>query len=145
VSDPRDLTPEELVEAWRAHGLVNARYDALEKLMVQKLEDGKSLPGVKLVEARTHRRWINAALVVDELLLATDLSREKLFDEPSLISPAKVEKLLPKAQRGIVKSLAEKPRGGPCIADEGDSRPDYDSVAQARVDAVFDDLDDPFA
>jgi hypothetical protein len=142
--DDRLLTDEELVEAWKAHGLYKARFDAVERHILARLEKGEAVPGVKLVESRAFRKWQNENLVVDELEFA-GIAREKLFDEPKLISPAQAEKLLPKAKREIVKTLAYKPRGGPCIADESDRRPDYAAVQAAQVDAVFDDLDDPFA
>ena len=143
--DDRLLTDEELVEAWKAHGLYKARFDAVERHILARLEAGKPVPGVKLVESRVFRKWHNESAVVDELLFA-DIPREKLFDEPKLISPAQAEKLLPKAKREIVKTLAYKPRGGPCIADEADKRPDYATVQAAQVDGVFDNLDDdPFA
>lgn len=137
--DERLLTSEELVEAWKLHGFYKARFEAIERILQEKLDQGP-VPGVKLVEARTHRCWINAEAAAEHLELFEDIPHEKLYDTPSLISPAKVEKLLPKKQKGIIKTLAEKPRGGPCLAVESDPRPDYADVVQARIDAAFDDI-----
>jgi hypothetical protein len=139
------LTDDELVAAWRAHKLYQARFDAIERIIVDRLQDGHVMEGVKLVQSRTFRRWINESAVADELEFAADLPREKLYTQPELISPAKVEKLLPKAKREIVKSLAYVPRGGPCIADESDKRPVYGTVVDPHVEGAFDHLDDPFA
>jgi hypothetical protein len=142
--DDRLLTDEELVEAWKAHGLYKARFDAVERHILARLEAGEPVPGVKLVESRAFRKWHNETATVDDLLFA-GIAREKLYDEPKLISPAQAEKLLPKAAREVVKTLAYKPRGGPCIADADDKRPEYGAAKAAQLDAVFDDLDDPFA
>jgi hypothetical protein len=145
--DPRLLTEAELVEAWRVHGLYKARFDAIEREMLKALQNGVALPGVKLVMSKTNRAWSKPDdVIADDIEFATGLSKEKLFSAPSLISPAQVEKLLPKREREIVNTLAYKPRGGPCIADENDKRPNYEEVIEAQVAGVFDDLDeDPFA
>ena len=145
--DPRLLTEAELVEAWKAHGLYKARFDAIEREMLKALENDVPLPGVRLVMANTNRAWSRSdEVIADDIVFATGLPKEKLFKPPSLISPAQVEKLLPKRERGIVNTLAYKPRGGPCIADEDDKRPDYKEAIEAQAGEAFTDLDeDPFA
>jgi hypothetical protein len=138
------LTNEELVEAWRLHPFIQARFDAIEREMMKAMENGVKLPGVRLAEINCHRAWHNQAEAAAQLE-AAGIPKEKLYTEPSLISPAQSEKLLPKAKREIVKTLAYKPRGGATIVDQDDKRPDYEAAVQAHVDASFDNLDDPFA
>jgi hypothetical protein len=143
--DPRLLTPAELVEAWRAHGLYKARFDAIERELLKAMVDGVPMPGLKLVESNKFRQWKSE----DEATLALELAgidESKLYTAPSLISPAQAEKLLPKKKREIVKTLAYKPRGGPTIAEEADKRLAYEAVVDAQLGEVFADLDeDPFA
>lgn len=142
--DPAMLTNEELVEAWRLHSFMQARHDAIVRAMMQLIENGVKLPGVRLAEINCHRVYRNEAEAAQQLIEA-GIPKEKLYSQPSLISPAQAEKLLPKDKREIVKTLAYKPRGGPTLVDADDRRPDYEAVVQAHVDASFDNLDDPFA
>ena len=44
VPDPRLLTNDELVEAWHLHGLVKARYDAIEREMMRGLGERRAVP-----------------------------------------------------------------------------------------------------
>lgn len=144
VRDPRLLTDEELVEAWRAHPLYKARFEAIDRHITEMLLAHKPVDGFKLVAGRTFRKWHDEALARDELLFK-GVDPEKLYSKPALVSPAQAEKLLPKAERGIISTLAYKPRGEPCVAEAHDKRPAYEDVVKEQVDAVFDDLDDPFA
>lgn len=144
VPDPRLLTTDELVEAWRAHKLYQARFDAIEKELLKAIEDGIDIPALKLVEARTFRAWkseAEAELSLELLGIETEKVRKT-----ELISPAQAEKLLPKAKRGIIKTLVYKPRGGPTLAEASDKRLSFDEVKNAQLGEVFADLDEePFA
>jgi hypothetical protein len=145
VPDTHLLTPEEIVEAWRNHGLIKARYDAIERDMIESMANGVEFPGVKLVEARSHRRWKDQALARDELLFyGGKLTLDTLYKPESMITPAQVEKLMPKKDRALVKELVYAPKGGPAIVDAADPRPVYTGT-NAEAVASFDDLDDPFA
>lgn len=145
VPDVRLLTDEELVEAWRAHQLYKARFDAIEREIVGGLKNGCTFPGLKIVEAKSHRKWKDPKKVVETLVFDYNIPLDKIVGE-DIISPSAAEKLLKKADRAVVAELAYKPRGGPCIADANDKRPLYTEVQQQQVDSVFDDLDtDPFA
>lgn len=143
VPDTRLLTPEEIVEAWNNRKLIITRYDAIERDMIQSMENGVKFPGKKLVESRTHRKWVSEDKALDDLTFAMGIEERKLFKPDSMISPAAAEKMLPKAQRGIVKTLAYTPRGGPAIVDESDPRPEYGSHS-SQADA-FENIEDPFA
>jgi hypothetical protein len=144
VPDPRLLTNEELVEAWRMHKWYNARFDAIVAEMIKATENGVQLPGVKLVESNTHRVWQNEGEAFK--MLELDIPPEKLIKPGSLISPSQVEKLLPKKSKHIVSKLAYRPRGGPCIVDEHDRRPTYEAAMTEAIDAVFEHIEhDPFA
>lgn len=141
--DIRLLTLEELVEAWRVHGFMMARYDAIVRELLKAFENGVKPAGLRMVESRPHRRWKNQG---EALATLTKLIPDKrILTDPELISPAQIEKLLPKAKREIVKELAYTPHGEPCIVDADDKRPDYEAVVATRMDETFDNLDDPFA
>jgi hypothetical protein len=144
VPDTRLLTPEEIVAAWRNRGLVKARYDAIERDMIQSMQEGVAFPTVKLVAAKKFRQWVNPAAARDSLMFEFDLTPDDLYKPDTMLSPAAVEKKLKKADRAKIKELWYTPPGGPAIVDETDPRPVYDSTNPQAVGA-FDDLDDPFA
>lgn len=141
VPNPNLLTNEELVEAWRAHGLYKSRFEAIEREMMKAIENGVELPGVKLVMSNTHRVWQNEEAAREEL--AFEVAPDKLMKH-NMISPSQVEKLLPKKSKHIVSKLAYSPRGGPCLADANDKRPPYAVALTEEINGTFDDLDNPF-
>lgn len=144
--DPMLLTYDELVEAWRLHGFMQARYDAIVRVMERLMAEGATLPGVRRVQANHNRKWRDEGAARDELMFQFDIPLEKLYKPDSMITPAQAEKLLPKKQRAIInETLAFKPRGGPTIVDAADKRPDYDAAVAQQLNETFDDLDDPFA
>lgn len=139
--DERLLTPDELVEAWREHGFYQARFDAIARELMRAIDAGQTVKGLKLAEGRSNRKWINESLAMADLELLADLPRDKLY-KSSAISPARAEALLPKAQRGIVNTLAYKPRGGAVIVDADDKRPEYAAVLAAQLEDAFPDVED---
>ena len=136
VSDPRLLTDEELVSAWRLTDLVESRLTAVAKEVMRVLLNGGELPGVKLVEAQTKRRFKDESDVRAFLMLDCDLEESKLFSR-TMLSPNQVEKLLPKAQRKALAEYVYKPSGGPCIVDASSKRPPYAVSGLIDVDDAF--------
>lgn len=133
VADPRLLTDEELVEAWRLAGLMQARQTAIAKEMLRLMLDGKELPTVYLAEARTHRQFKDAKVAADALMFDFDIDRKKLYTE-KMISPNQAEKLLTKDQRKELARLVHKPPGGPCIVDADSKRPRYEATNLVDLD-----------
>lgn len=136
VDDPRLLTDEELVEAWRMTDLVKSRMTAIAKEMMRVMLDGGELPTVYLAEARTHRQFKNQKEAMSFLMLDCDIDRDKLVTE-KMISPNQAEKLLPKSQRKELAEYIYKPPGGPCIVDADSKRPRYSGNGSLDFDDVF--------
>lgn len=136
VSDPRLLTDEELVTAWRLTDLVKARMTAIAKEMMRVMLDGGELPTVYLAESRTHRQFKNQKEVAAFLMLDCDVDRDKLYTE-KMISPNQAEKLLTKEQKKELAGFVYKPPGGPCIVDENSKRPRYEVNGQIDLDDIF--------
>lgn len=117
------------------------------------LANGEVVPGYKLVDGRSNRKWIDEEKVVEEW--APLLPEGSLF-EHKLLSPAKLEKL-PGVGKGKIDHLTFKPEGKKAIARDEDPRPRAASKAQddfqvlednrstkevlASVTASLDDLD----
>ena len=101
-----------ILEGW----IKNVREFAYEEA-----ERGKTVPNWKLVEKRATRKWRDPADVVTNLSIYIDAG--ELFDEPSLKSPAAIEKLLPKEQRALLDELCVKESSGHTLVHESDKRP----------------------
>lgn len=83
-------------------------------------EKGHSIPDWKLVEKRATRKWRDEAEAQSKMLayLGTDA-----LSEPSLKSPAALEKLLAKEDRGLLDELTVKESSGHTLVHESDKRP----------------------
>ena len=88
------------------------------------INQGKSWPGFKLVEARTIRRYTDEDAVVQAARNAgyTDIFRKKL------LSITEMEKLMGRENfRAILGGLVEKPAGQPILVPDSDKRPAIDT------------------
>lgn len=83
-------------------------------------EKGHDIPRHKLVEKRATRKWRELS-AVDITRLEIAVGGE-VYDEPSLKSPAAIEKLLPKDQRKILDDLCVKESSGHTLVHESDRR-----------------------
>lgn len=140
--DPNLLTLEDLAQAWALHPLYKLRFDAIQREISQTLSDGVEVPGLKLVEAVTHRRWVDEK-AAKEKLAALGVPRDKMIKE-EFVSPNQAEKLLAKDIRHELDGLWRKPAGGPCIAIADDRREPY-TGRQGHVEGFEnEDFDDGF-
>lgn len=100
---------------------------------------GTKIPGRKLVEKRTIRKWSDFATeedIVEELQKEFDLPKEDLYAPPKLRSPTQVEKLLkaPEKRKLAATGLIIKPEGALTLVSEADSRPEKVPQLQAAAD-----------
>jgi hypothetical protein len=93
----------------------------LRALAHQTLEQGKAVPGYKLVPKRATRQWVNEADAL-AVLQATGLELSELT-ETSVLSPAKTEKVLKKHQLAMPEGLIVAVSSGSTLAPESDPRP----------------------
>lgn len=94
-------------------------------------EKGKPIPSYKLVEKRATRKWkLDDEAVATWIKDQTDLADDDLYDR-KLRTPAAVEKLLPKDQRGIMSDLTSKESSGHTLVHEDDPREAVRIDAQA--------------
>jgi len=106
------------------------------------LMDGKEVPGFKLVNGKSNRKWVELPEVVAEQI-QTVLPDADCYAPAKILSPAKMEKLGDKATRKTLKelvaTLAIKPPGKLTVARDNDPRP----AADVSADAIADFADDP--
>lgn len=112
------------IEAW----VKNVREFAYQEALL-----GNNIPGYKLVEKRATRRWKDEAETTLELL---QLMKPELnyFEDPSLKSPAQVEKMLPKNFKKDLEALTIKESSGFKLAheSEGGTPAKPDAVAEFK-------------
>jgi Protein of unknown function (DUF2800) len=88
------------------------------------------MPGFKLVEGRSHRKWADDdAAIIRELMgrgRFTHVDAERFYEPPALQSPAQLEKTLKRMKRNpaeLLAGLIGKPTGKPALVTDDDPRP----------------------
>lgn len=99
---------------------------AVESKAISEIDAGRDIPGFKLVEGRSIRRWKDERDAEAGLLV--DLSADDVFTR-KIISPTQAEKLLGKGHP-LLDELVEKPAGKPTLVPESDKRPALPSSAE---------------
>jgi hypothetical protein len=93
----------------------------LEAEAVRRLREGHIVPGFKLVESRSIRKWGETAkpgVIADELGVET-----MSVVEMKLLSPAQLEKKFKTYGKEVTAQYAVTPKGRPKLAPESDPRP----------------------
>ncbi len=124
--------PEELAAALDKIPLIETWIKATREFAFEEAIAGRPPAGFKLVEKRATRKWRdeNEAASALELVLAAD----EIYEPRSLLSPAKVEKLLGKTGKKQIAGLTVAESSGLTLVHESDKRP----AAQARNSAAED-------
>ena len=108
---------------------------SLEAYALGKALEGVHVPGHKVVEGRSNRKW-----KADEMIIAEWLKSKgyEAYDDPPLLSPAKVEKAMGKkdAEAHGLTNYITKPPGQPTLVIETDKRP----VIDMEVDKAFEEF-----
>lgn len=111
---------------------VAAWIKAVEAYAQERMETGHDIPGHKLVEGRSLRKWCDE-IDAEIALKRTKLKVADIFTK-KLISPAQAEKKLGKTHK--VMDLVVKPDGRPTIAPVSDKRPALEINPADGFDAV---------
>ncbi len=92
--------------------------DAVRTFAFQKAERGGKIPGYKLVQKRSTRKWVND---VEVGILAKFKHGEGAFTKPELLSPAQFEKAT--GDKDFVETHATSVSSGVTLVPESDKRP----------------------
>lgn len=135
-----DRTTRVSVEALDANAIAGYldRADAIESFIKElralahtMLENGKALPGYKLVQKRAVRRW------ADEGQASTFLADTGVDAyEQKLISPAQAEKLLKKHKIELPVELVSAVSSGTTLVPASDARPEALQIGMALKNAM---------
>lgn len=133
--DVKSLEPRHLALLLENAKMLEEFLEAVRSHAIHRLLHSQEVPGWKIVEGRSNRRW------KDQVAAQDFLKRHKIdpFDAPKMISPAVAEKMLSKPLRKACAALAEKPPGSPTLAPVSDERPAF---TPATANGMFDDVSD---
>ena len=112
---------EDLVELVNLAPLVESAIKSIRLYLQNELEKGNAVPGLKLVQGRANRVWVNENDAIT--WLAKNTSIEELFNS-KLRSPSQMEKEARNLKKSEgFKKLYEKPAGKITMVPESDGRP----------------------
>ena len=120
-------------------------WKALHNELTRRALAGVTVPGMKIVEGRTHRKIKNNSVTV-KALSEYGVERDELITE-TIESPAEIEKILrkhgvaPKDIPEILEPLVAKPAGKATLVSVADRRPALVDVSKE----VFADLEDEYS
>lgn len=138
AAHPAEMDDTQLTAILREAGKIEDWVRAVKKYAFERLVQGKTVPGYKLVAKRAKRKWaapeFEIVSVVEEIVGPVDESQLYVRE---LKSPAQLEKLLPKGERERLSDFVEKKSSGVTLVHESDKRPAVDpATAEQDFDAV---------
>lgn len=140
--DLYSLSVEQMVALYQYRKIVDPWFKAVGEYLGKLAGEGKPVPGMKLVEGRSNRHFINDDMAV-EALEALGLKREQLIKQ-EVVSPAAAEDLLRSVGHrrkdipNLLEGLIRKPPGKPTLVPLEDPRPEL----ACETEGVFDVFDD---
>ncbi len=117
LPDTQALDDHQLGQVLTHKAMILDWLSSVEGHVTEQLLTGKTVPGWKLVEGRSLRKWSNEQVAGTML---ESLIGDKAW-ERELLSPAKAEKAVGKAKAQL-QDLIIKPVGKPTLAPESDKR-----------------------
>jgi len=120
--NPNKLDNAEVASILTQIDLISDWVKSLHGYAFDQLNTGNELPGFKLVEGRSLRKWKDEE-EIEKHLLSLGLNDDDLYLK-KLVSPAQAEKLvkLVKVKPAELSNFIRKPPGKPTIAPESDKR-----------------------
>lgn len=129
--EPELLTTEELAQVFEQAPMLQDWANAVSEHLLSKAISGEKIPGYKVVEGRSMRKWADEN-AVQEVLTARDYAPGQ-FQIVKLAGVPAVEKLLKKDFDLLVGDLVTKAPGKPTLVPESDKRPAM-GIEQAKID-----------
>ena len=131
VRNTDDLPPEEVAERLMLALRLEDWIDKLKEHAALMIHRGEEVPGFKLVEGRSNRKWADEdGEILRELVERgkfTPKDAERFYRPPELQSPAGIEKTLKRMGRTqtqfLLNGLINKPPGKPALVMVDDPRP----------------------
>jgi hypothetical protein len=113
--------PKELAAALDRIPLLESWIKATREFAYEEAVAGRTPSGFKLVEKRATRKWRDEGQAAEALELV--LKADEIYEPRSLLSPAKIEKLLGKRGKDQISGLTIAESSGLTLVHESDKRP----------------------
>lgn len=141
-TNPDLLSEAEVAEVLERSASLKKWLTSVEDYALMKaIHDGTQWPGLKLVEGRSNRRYIDENAVVVRLCEA-GVDKDKIYKPQSLVGITELQKNIGKTLfTQIIEPLLEKPPGAPTLVSEEDPRPVYSDPKSAASDFADDFTD----
>jgi len=117
---PTTYDPQLLAQTLDTLPAIESWVKGVREFAYQESLKGRTPPGYKMVEKRATRRWKDEPHVTVDMLHLLEPSLN-YFEEPSLKSPAQVEKLLPAKIKKELEALTIKESSGFKLVHESES------------------------
>lgn len=137
--DVGTLSIDQMATLFAYRRAADSWWNQLEKALKKLVAQGEPVPGMKLVEGRSIRKFANKDKTITGLQ-ALGLKRSEVVEE-KLASPAEVEKLLVKRGHRVrdlpelLRPLVIKPPGKATLVPISDKRPELTDVSSVVFDA----------
>jgi len=126
---PEQLTDDQVVSVLQRAKEVEKWLSDLQTYALKQAEAGKEWPGLKLVEGRSNRRYVDEEQVAEKL--TKEGIKEAVIYSRSLLGITAMEKAIGKKEfERILADLIEKPQGKPVLVSQSDPRPPINSGAK---------------
>ena len=130
---PELLTDEQIATVLAIGDQVAKWIGDVQSFALKQAESGHQIPGFKLVEGRSNRKYADQDAVAQALTSAG--IPEAIIYERSLLGITAMEKVIGKKKFAeLLDGLVVKPDGKPTLVPEGDKRPALASAASAASD-----------
>lgn len=118
---PELLTTEQLAAVLEKADVAIKWLNDVKEFALKEAERGVAIPGHKLVEGRSNRKYVDQDLVAQKLISSG--IDEAVIYERSLLGITAMEKALGKKQfAALLADLVDKPQGKPTLVPESDKR-----------------------
>lgn len=117
---PETLEPDQIAEILKRAPAFVKWLEAVEVRALELVQKGYCVPGFKVVQKVTRRVW-DSKHTPSSIAKGLGLKVDQIT-ETKLLSPSKVEELLPKEKRKKLSQYVFKPIGAPIIVPESDRR-----------------------
>lgn len=133
LKPPELLSPDQITDILGKADLAIDWLNDVKTYALKQAEAGHTVPGYKLVEGRSNRKYSDQDAVAERLL--SEGVEEAIIYERSLLGITAMEKALGKKRFAeLLEDLIVKPSGKPTLVPESDKRPALSSVASAADD-----------
>lgn len=132
---PPTLSPSEIGDVLTRGKILDSWYSQVEKYALNEMLAGREIPGWKLVESRSSRKWTGGPDAAFPELIAAGIAEAILYEREPITPPALQEAIGKEAYKELAEPFVTKMPGKPALAPESDNRPPYDAAAAAFREA----------